>query len=156
MKFIRNILTTLLLAFCCSMQADNLAYLSIVQTDGQTNFNINTIRRITFSDGYMVFALTDNTEQKLPLSSLSRMFFSADGVDAIKTVESQKPAFALQEGVLSVEAQEGTQVTIYDMNGRPVRNTTAQKAGTSINLNGMSKGVYIVRVGKDIKKIMNK
>lgn len=155
MRNLRNLTSALLLMVCSLVSADDYAYLSIVQTDNQTDFAISSIQKITFSDGFMVFHLTDNTEQKLPVSTLSSMFFSADGTNGITEAKKQAPSLQLQKGVLNVQSQDGRMVTIYDMNGHIVHSSSSDKNENKIDLNEMPKGTYIVRFGSESKKIVN-
>jgi hypothetical protein len=149
-------MTALLITVSSVAFADNYAYLSIVQTNEQTNYEISKISKITFDESNMVLNLTDGTQQKLPLANLSKMFFQADPT-GISTIGTEKSNFSLRNGMLYVEGQQTGNVTIYDMNGRAVCTATAQEAQKGVSVSGLVKGVYIVKVGSQpAKKIMNK
>ena len=62
----------------------------------------------------------------------------------------------MKDGVLRVGGAEGSQISVYDANGRLVRSLTARKAETEVSLSGLTKGVYIVKVGPETKKMLNK
>ena len=138
------------------MMADNYAYLTVVQTGSQTDVSLSDIKKITFDESNMLIVLADGNEQKLPLSGLSKMFFSSKDPNAIESVNAGKSQFAIKDGKLTILGAEGKQVTIYDTNGRAVRTVTLSEGQTEINISGLTKGVYIVRAGKEAKKIMNK
>jgi len=159
MKNFRNILAAMLLMMGSSAFADDYAYLSIVQEGGQDNISISTIKNITFDSTNMLINLTNGTQQQLPLSGLSKMFFSGDGggtgIKAIGNGQSSA-SFLLKDGVLRVGGAEGSQISVYDANGRLVRSLTAREAETEVSLSGLTKGVYIVKVGTETKKMLNK
>ena len=156
MKNFRHLLVLLLLTVCNAVMADDYAYLSIVQTGSQADVSLNDISKITFDESNMVITLSNGSEQKLPLSGLSKMFFTSKGADAIEGVNMNESKFALKDGKLIIEGTEGNQVTIYDTNGRAVRTVSLSKGQTEINVSGLTKGVYIIRAGKEAKKFMNK
>ncbi len=145
----------LLLATSSVASADELGYLSIVQTEGQTDFSVSKIKNITFDKTNMLVNLTDGAQQKLPLSGLTKMFFSATPT-GVQSIGTSRSAFTVREGVLHVKNASGTHVAIYDMNGNTVREVTLRASETEVNLSGLTKGAYIVRVGDQAKKIVNK
>ncbi len=155
MKFLRSVFISFLLAICCQVSANGYGYLCITQTAGQTNFTVSDIKNITFDESNMLINLTDGSQEKLPLSGLTKMFFTGEptGVQRIGTSHS---AFTIKDGVLHVKDANGTHVTIYDMNGKAVRDVTLQQSETEMNLSGLTRGVYIVKVGSQAKKITNK
>lgn len=155
MKALRNALMALLLTVSGTAFADSYAYLTIGQTGGETSVSVSDISRITFDSSNMVLHLANGTEQKLPLASLSKMFFSETGTNGIAAVSTQ-PTISMKDGVLRVNITEPSTVTVYDMGGKAVRKVTATPGETEVNLNGMVKGVYIVKVGTETKKVMNK
>lgn len=157
MKNLRNILAALLLLVGGTSFADDYAYLSIVETDGQSEVSISNIKNITFDDTNMIINLTDGNQQKLALSGLTKMFFSdtSTGIQSV-AANGKQNSFVLKDGVLHVTGAQGANISVFDVNGKAVRNVTASKAETEINLSGLTKGVYIVRVGNQTKKVLNK
>jgi len=144
----------MLLAISSAAAADNYAYLTISQTEGDADYAVSNISKITFDTQNMMVHLTDGSEAKLPLAGLSKMFFSNSSTGiATLTAPAQ---ISLRSGVLRVNAPQGSIVTVYDMGGKAVRTVTATRAETEVNLSGVQKGVYIVKVGSETKKIMNK
>ena len=84
------------------------------------------------------------------------MFFSNSGETGILNVGNQQSAFSLKDGVLHIKGAKGSNVTIYDMSGKAVRNVTVREDDTQVNLSGLTKGAYIVKVGGEARKFMNK
>ena len=157
MKNLRYMLAVLLLLVGVTAFADDYAYLSIVQTGEQSEVSISNIKNITFDDTNMIINLTDNSQQKLPLAGLSKMFFTNESTGIQSVAASAKQSnFVLKDGVLHVTGAQGANISVFDVNGKAVRSVTASKAETEINLSGLTKGIYIVRVGNQTKKVMNK
>ena len=136
--------------------ADDYAYLTIDQTSGETSFAVSNINKITFNENNMVLHLTDGKQATLPLSQLSKLFFSDKDATGIASIGIEQSSISIQEGVLRVKADRGATVAIYDAGGRAVRMVQAGDKETEVNLSGMVKGVYIVKVGNQTKKVMNK
>ncbi len=158
MKNLRNIIAMLLLAMSQVVMADNLAYLITVdENNGESSFSIEKISKITFDDSDMIVALTDGNTTRLPLAGLSKMLFSESGVTGIAAPDKNAAEqMRLSGGVLHVNAPQGTVVTLYNLGGQAVKTVTATGSDTQINVAGLTKGVYIVKVGNATKKITNK
>lgn len=156
MKKLRNIFLSLLLAVSATAVADEYAYLTISQDGSETSIAVSSIDHITFDSSNMVLHLTNGTEQKMPLSNLSKMFFTENGTNGIATISGNQSNISLKDGVLYVKNVPGSTVTVYNTGGQIVRKVTARETETEVNLSGLIKGVYIVKVGTETKKIMNK
>ncbi len=157
MNILRSILAVLLLTIGVAVQADDYAYLTIEQKGGTNSVSISNIKNITFDETNMLINLTDGTQQQLPLAGLSKMFFSNEGtgIQAVGNTGSQA-SFMLKDGVLRVAGASGAVISLFDSNGRLVRSVTAREAQTEVSLSGLNKGVYIVKVGAQTKKMLNK
>lgn len=151
----KTIMLAVFLGLSINATADDYAYLTIDQTQGASNYAISGIGKITFEANDMVIHLTDGTEARLPLSGVSKMFFTKDAT-SIGTIGQEQSRFAIKDGMLHVTAPQGTMVTIYDLEGKTIRTITTKDTETEVNMNNMGKGVYIVKAGKDAKKVMNK
>ena len=58
--------------------------------------------------------------------------------------------------MLYANGQQSGSVTIYDANGKTVRTASAQELQNGLNVSGLTKGVYIVKLGSQTKKFVNK
>jgi hypothetical protein len=153
MKALRNIIAALMLAVSSTVMADNFAYLTIDQTGSETSFEISQISKITFDATNMIVHLTDGTQQQLPLASLTKMFFSDKGSQGIATISSDQGKIRVENGRLYLKLAEGEQAVVYNMKGEQV---FATDRTASYELGGLQKGVYIVRVGDQVKKVTSK
>jgi len=152
MNLLRTFAASLLLTLGSSALADDYQYLTVTQTDGETQFTVSTIQRITFDATNMNLLLKDGSTQSLPLASLQKMFFAA-GTTSIAALGDMKSKFAFQGGMLRADMAAGEQLSVFNMKGEQV--FTAKQSGT-YDLTSLVKGVYIVKVGTETKKIVNK
>ena len=155
MKSFRNLMLGLLLTVSGAAMADDYAYLTVTQTGGESSYAVSSIEKITFEASDMVLHLTGGNTTKVPLAGLSKLFFTSSA-SGIATVSSNPSQISLRNGVLRVSGQKGSVVTVYDMSGKAVRTVTMQETETEINLSGVVKGIYIVKVGGEAKKVMNR
>ena len=151
MKTIRTLIVSALLMLSTSALADNYQYLTVTQTAGETSFVVSNIQKITFDATNMVLHLTDGTTQQLPLSDLSKMFFSNSPTGITATAMQSKMQFT--DGVLRATVAPGESVALYNMKGEKVFSTTTSG---SYDLKTLIKGVYIVKVGTETRKVVNK
>ena len=100
----------------------------------------------------MVLHLADGATQTLPLSSLQKMFFASESA-AIEAVAQGEQKVRFSNGMLRADLQAGEAVTLFNMKGEQEFSTN--KSGT-YDLKHLAKGVYIVKVGQESKKIINK
>ncbi len=152
MKTLRTIVSALMLATASTSMADNYQYLTVTQTDGDTSFAVVDIRKITFDATNMVLHLADGATQTLPLTSLQKMFFASESA-AIEAVAQGEQKVHFSNGMLRADLQAGEAVTLFNMKGEQEFSTN--KSGT-YDLKHLAKGVYIVKVGQESKKIINK
>ena len=129
----KRILLFLLLALpLMSASADDYRFLAFQTQDGTVQTLPITGLRITFADGQLI-ATDGTTNVTLPLSELSKMFFSNTEVTAIESV-------AVSEG-----RYEGV---VYNLQG--VRVGSIREGGNG--LQSLPRGIYIVtRQGKTEK-----
>ena len=152
MKTFRTIVAAMLLTVSATMMADDYTYLTVTQTGGETSFTVSDIQKITFDSTHMLISLSDGTTQSLPLSDLSKMFFS-NSQSAIWSTETSQSKISVSQGVIRALVARGESVTIYNLKGEAVftSNTDAD-----IDLKSFAKGIYIVKVGTESMKLMNR
>ena len=152
MKSLRNfIIAAMLLIGTCAM-ADNYAYLTIGQDGSQTSVSVSQISKITFDANNLIIHLTDGGTQELPLASLSKMFFTASD-QGMAAITASKDKISIDGSTLRLQLADGEHAAIYDMRG--VQVFTANES-VEVNTSSLRRGVYIVRVGSQSKKIMTR
>lgn len=125
---------SLMIAVALTANAGNLDYLTVQKSDGTMVSFRSSGLTITFSGGNMIVTQS-GTPTTLPLSALSKMFFSDNDVSGIK---------AATQARTSVEAGE-----VFDLQGRRV--------ATQMRLTDMQgklpKGIYVVKNGDATVKV---
>ena len=153
MNTIRTFVVSALMAIAClSAHADDFHYLTIDQSNGEVSFVVSDISKITFDATNMVLHLSNGNTQSVPLSGLSRMFFAGNpaSIDAVPTTKSK---IQFSEGMLRATVAPGESITIYNMKGEQV--FSSNETGI-FDMKTFTKGVYIIKVGKETKKVINK
>ena len=153
MKLSKIILSLTMLLTTSLAEADNYQYLTVDQTGTQTSFEVSQIQKITFDTSDMVLMLASGGEQRLPLTSLNKMFFSESGINAVAAPAVSKSAVVMENGQLKVNVAEGEQVTLYNTKGEVV---FAVSQPAVFNISQLQKGVYVVKIGSQTRKILNK
>lgn len=145
----------MLLTVASVSMADEYAYLTIGDTSGEQSIELSNISKITFDDTNMRIHLSNGTTESIALEGLSRMFFS-DGSTGVVTMMGRQPAIRLVGGTIHVNAPRDTAVTLYSIGGKTLKSVTTTSEDAQINVSSLTKGIYIVKVGSEAKKIMNK
>lgn len=152
MKKIRTLFLSALLAVSTSVMADDYQYLTVSQTNGETSFAVSDIKKITFDATNMVLHLSNGSTETLPLANLSKMFF-AGSPSAVASLGKSQSKVQFNGGMLRAELTTGERVELFNMKGEKVFSTN--QSG-NYDLSTLVKGVYIVKVGADTKKVVNK
>ena len=152
MSTLRTLLAAFVLTFSSIVMADDYQYLTVTQSDGDTSFTVSDIQKITFDTTNMNLHLKDGSTQSLPLVNLQKMFFTgtASGIASLGSTNSK---IHFEGGVLRADMAAGESLTIFNMKGEPAM--SANKSGI-YDLGTLVKGVYIVKVGSETKKVVNK
>jgi hypothetical protein len=154
MQRLKTLFLGVALTVCASVFADSYSCLTITGTTGENNYAISSITKITFDTQNMILWNGDEQVAALPLSSLEKMQFTNNsaGIDALEIASKT----SLRDGVLYVQAPSGSRITLFNLQGVAVKEVTASAEETEINLRGMVKGVYVVKVNDSATKIMNR
>ena len=154
MKLIKNLLFAMVIAIASPAQADNYGYLTVAANGSDTNYELSGISKITFDETNMILWNGGTKTAEIPLASLDKMFFS--GTSGITTVTGSTATMRLNDGILRVTAPTGSRITLYNIKGQLLKEVTASGEETEVNLRGLlTKGVYIVKVGNETRKLMN-
>lgn len=129
-------------------------HLYIEPNAGETlSWNVPSLQKMTFQNGNVVLTMKDGTSTYTPISSIKRMYICTPSANGINDVESN--AQCTWDGErLHVNAKQGAPVRVYSVNGALLRSVSL--TDTSIDLQGLSKGLYIVNVDGQTFKILKK
>lgn len=129
-------------------------YLYIQSSTGETvDWSVPSLQKMTFQNGNVVITKKDGTSTYTPISSISRMYISTPSANGIESVGNNGQCTWDGER-LHVNALAGSAVKVYSVNGVLVSQT--RLTDTSVNLQGLNRGMYVVNVGGHVVKIMKK
>lgn len=103
---------------------------------------------ITFSNDHLVATSPEGTE-RVALSQLAAMRFS-ETPSGISALDEMQASALLSGRTLTVNAPEGSRVTVADVSGRLVVSTVLNDGRLSV---GLRPGVYVVRMNEKSQKI---
>lgn len=141
MKHLYSLLAILLLG-AMPAAAQSYEYLTFQETDGtEASLAIDNLK-ITFSDGTLL-AENGSEQTSYAISALNKMYFSttATGITSAANQASDL-SVSIKNGKLVVEGATDQAVSIYSLDGRQVARQ------------GLTSGVYIVRVGNQAFKVL--
>lgn len=129
-------------------------HLYIEPNAGETlDWSVPALQKMTFQNGNVVLTMKDGTSTYTPISSIKRMYICTPSANGIDAVESN--AQCTWDGErLHVSAKQGAPVRVFSVNGTLVR--SARLTDTSIDLQGLSRGLYIVNADGQTFKILKK
>ena len=134
------------------MAEDNHLY--IQSSTGETlDWSVSSLQKMTFQNGNVVVTMKNGTSTYTPISSVSRMYICTPSVNGIESVEGDVQCTWDGER-LHVKAPAGSAVKVYSVNGVLVSQT--RLTDTSVDLQGLNRGMYVVNVGGQVVKIMKK
>lgn len=137
-------------------------YLHVMTNDGNwTVLNLDRVDRLYFDNSNMTAKdKTDNTVARYSRASLATMQVNDDsnaptdyssGIEDAAVASGKIIYDAINERITynGVDAA----MEIYDLNGQRLVNIPDYRAGQSVYINALSKGVYVVKIGGSTLKI---
>ena len=142
MKYLKPCVFVCALLCSAMASAQTYSYLTLRKASGEEQSLAIEGLKITFSDGNLVAANREKTTI-VPLSEMGRLYFSATPTSiASASRELESPSARIVNGRLQVEAPAGTLVAVYGMDGR------------RMPLEGLQRGIYVVKVGSKTLKVI--
>jgi|GEM_PF-1322897 len=152
MKKILLSLIMLAIQNVATMAEDNHLYIE-PNAGETTDWSVPSLQKMTFQNGNVVLTMKDGTSTYTPISSIKRMYICTPSANGINDVESN--AQCTWDGErLHVSAKQNTPVRVFSVNGALVR--SVRLTDTSIDLQGLSRGMYIVNVDGQNFKVLKK
>jgi hypothetical protein len=135
-----------------AMAEDNHLY--IQPNAGETlQWSVPSLQKMTFQNGNVVLTMKDGTSTYTPISSVKRIYICTPSANSITSVDGKSQC--VWDGArLQIDAQVGASVAVYSVNGASVMHT--RLTDTTVDLQGLSRGVYIVNVDGQVFKIIKK
>ena len=117
------------------------------QKDGDTQFEIGKVKEITFPSGSVVLTMTDGSSKTYSVSTFVSLRFNGNVNVGIDDVVDGANGI-VYDGVIVKSSQEG--ISIYSTDGSMILSTDE----SSIEVQSLSNGVYIVKSGSLTSKIV--
>jgi hypothetical protein len=125
---------------CCLLAAAQESLNLYTTTKGIISFTFEQEPRVTFPTAETLLVTAGDVTVEFPFSEVEKITF--------------------EEGLTSVESitvREGdTQVSIYDLSGRMVRQYVAKEGSATVSLSSLPAGTYIIKDGKRAYKVMKR
>lgn len=151
-----NFLLLLLLAWPIEMLADDqLATLIVKMKSGsETAFFLKDKPQVKF-EGTNLKVTSSAGDATFALADVLRFTYAKKDPAGINETIDEKTGVALQDDVLVIsQMKANSTVNVYSMDGKLVRQLTAQRAGTyRLSLSSLPAGVYIVKADNITYKI---
>lgn len=133
MKTLRNIIIAVVAMVSIPATADDFEWLTVMFNDGtETDMSLSDFTSITFAEGNMTLNNGDNAVKTFDTKELKRMFFKAD-----------------ETAVDNVVYNLSDNVVIATTSGLVVGNSVS-------DLDKLPRGIYIVKSGQTVRKIVRK
>lgn len=144
----KTLIVSALLMVSMTILADDYNYLTVASGNTKQSIELATVEKITFENGNAV-VYTTGENFTFPLSELQKMTFDVNPT-LVKSLPKASENLKYNKGQLQVSAK-GT-LCIYDAAGALVSIAKVDEK-SNVNLNGLSSGLYIIRLGDQTIKI---
>ena len=129
-------------------------HLYMYSNTGETqDWSIPTLQKMTFENGNVVLTTKSGTSIYSPISSIAKLYINTPSAHGIETT-NKNVKFKWEGDLLKVDAQPGAQVSVYNAAGAVVKH--GRLDGNVIDLQGCTKGLYIVNLDGQIFKTIKK
>lgn len=116
------------------------------------------IERIDFGGGAMHLKDTDGTVTDIPYASVTDIRFDLEiDPNSVTDATFESMTLGINRGLISISAPDGTDVdlSIFSLSGQTV-SSQRLKAPCTLDLNGLDKGVYIIKANDKTLKYINR
>lgn len=147
----------ILSCICCFVAVQSWAQdnLYIQQSDGNVSeVAIANLQKITFVDGNLVVTLADGNTSSYVISAINNLTFTVPSAIDNATIKKEHfVSYSSDKNLININVEKGAKVKVYGANGQLVIDEVASDNGT-LNLSGLSKGVYIIKSNNQTAKII--
>ena len=122
----------------------------VIQSTGQTSWEISKIKELTFDGNGVKFSFNDNTSVYYDKGSLSMIKFDTT-LSGINSINKSEQTISIADNCIIVEGNT-SEIKVFSLSGAAV----AQGKGPKLDISSLEKGTYIVQAGSLISKIIKK
>lgn len=146
----RTLLAIFLLAISGPIVAQDM---TIDKKDGQS-VEVGNLSKLSFSDDSITVTADDGKSQSYSNSSIEKLRFGqATQVAPVKAIDG-KLEYSVQNLAAVVRDSKGETLSIFNLSGKAVLEKSITADSQDIDLSGLAKGVYLLRLGSKTVKIV--
>lgn len=129
--------------------------MTIENRDGQsTAVDMEQLRKLTFQDGTMTVTQENGQSASFNTSGIERLKFgSTTKVETVKAIDG-KVEYSAQGLTAVVHDSKDQTISIFNLSGKSVLEQKITQDIQEISLSGLSKGVYLLKLGNRTVKIV--
>lgn len=146
----RTLLAIFLLAISGPIVAQDM---TIDKKDGQS-VEVGNLSKLSFSDDSITVTADDGKSQSYSNSSIGKLRFGqATQIAPVKAIDG-KLEYSVQSLTAVVRDSKGETLSIFNLSGKAVLEKSITADSQDIDLSGLAKGVYLLRLGSKTVKIV--
>ena len=151
----KKLFTFLLLSLALTLQAADKVWCMV--TDDGTKIALSRIGFLLVSDQSDAFSIVCNDGEVIyQVASVSFAQGEPTGISSVSTEVQQTLKLNVASSSLQLRGcQSGTDITIYDVSGKTVRQEVLPSDGT-ISIVGLPAGIYVLKTGSASVKFLKK
>lgn len=151
----KKLFTILLLSLALTLQAADKVWCMV--TDDGTKIALSRIGFLLVSDQSDAFSVVCNDGEVIyQVASVSFAQGEPTGISSVSTEVQQTLKLNVASSSLQLRGcQSGTDITIYDVSGKTVRQEVLPSDGT-ISIVGLPAGIYVLKAGSASVKFLKK
>jgi hypothetical protein len=143
-RFIQKlILSGCLFGILVPAMAEDYRYLTIKRNDGnEASVSLQPLK-LTFTNGKLQLFSAEGVET-MELNTLTSMWLST-APTSIKQTSGDRFALQIEDKSLFVRGIKGNTLTLYDVQGIPVRSAKPVNGIGKLDISGLSPGIYLLK-----------
>ena len=140
------------LGFAAAASAETYNYLNLTSSSTIQSVALKTVKKITFEGTNIVVTSTDGTTTIAPLATLTKLTFTGIAV-GVNTLQAESGKLCIEGGRVVADGQG--QLQLFNASGQLVRRQTLTRSHSELSLDGLPRGIYIARFGRQTIKILH-
>lgn len=152
----KKILSIIMVAMLGSMAASAGQSLRISLTDGtEILCNLEKEPQMSFGDKTIVLTSLEGTVGEWSFANVD--YWTFEETEGIADIKKDINQVRIEDGRITVNGSTANGIAVYDISGKKVLSAKG-KGGDAVNidLNGLAKGTYILKMGKNSVKFIAK
>jgi len=137
------------------MVAQTLQLIAVSADGNETTYPVSTVQKVVFENNAMT--VKTNTGDATNITCIK---FTQDENEGIKNQKLEPSIFAFPNPVSETLTVKGVKkdaiINLYDMSGALLKTVTSQENSTNVDVSTLQKGVYLLRIDKQVIKFIKK